>query len=173
MPLCTAADGELYTCGANDSGQLGVKGGGGGAAAGGSSSTEGTAPPVRVDALDVYKVVHAAYGEGHALAVTDGVSEMNDCHTVMCLLQVISLVALMVMARIYLFCKQGVGRLMAPCLGQWRLCAWLSSSSALALNFVAIGTTVMHLNGVIYLRHHQTCSHVIVFTACCAKDISW
>jgi alpha-tubulin suppressor-like RCC1 family protein len=53
-----AADGELYTCGSNESGQLGVKG------------LETATQPVRVGALDTYTITHVACGRGHTVAVT-------------------------------------------------------------------------------------------------------
>ena len=80
--LSPADDGEAFTTGANDDGQLGTNlkaeaaqpsqqqprslsgltPGGGGS---GSSSL-----PVRVKALDLYKVQHAAAGQSHMLTVT-------------------------------------------------------------------------------------------------------
>ncbi|GAQ89192.1 Putative ubiquitin-protein ligase [Klebsormidium nitens] len=53
------SDGELYTSGSNDTGQLGVKG------------RESAAEPVRVAALDTYTITHVACGRGHTVAVTD------------------------------------------------------------------------------------------------------
>lgn len=50
-------DGELFTAGDNQNGQLGNK--------------HSSGSVTRVDALDLYKIKHASYGQAHALAVTD------------------------------------------------------------------------------------------------------
>eukprot|EP00798_Chlamydomonas_sp_ICE-L_P014653 gene14653-20687_t len=54
-------DGELYAAGNNDFGQLGCRG----------RQAPLDAGPMRVEALDLYKVRHSASGQNHTLAVTD------------------------------------------------------------------------------------------------------
>lgn len=54
-----AGDGELYTTGSNDAGQLGLKG------------PEGALEPLRVSALEMHNVHSVACGQGHMLAVID------------------------------------------------------------------------------------------------------
>lgn len=54
-----AGDGELYTTGSNDAGQLGVKG------------REVALEPIRVSALEMNNVHSVACGQGHMLAVVD------------------------------------------------------------------------------------------------------
>ena len=53
----------MYTVGNNDYGQLGNR------------SHVGSSTPVRVNALDLHKVTHAAYGQNHCLAITEQVCE--------------------------------------------------------------------------------------------------
>ena len=52
-------DGDLYTCGSNEAGQLGRKKG--------DPCTTAT----RVDALDNFSMQHVACGEAHTLAIVD------------------------------------------------------------------------------------------------------
>lgn len=67
----------MYTAGSNDNGQLGTKitrtpsmqAGGGAAAVPPDCSWK----PLRVNALDLYKVQHASAGQSHVLAVTEQV----------------------------------------------------------------------------------------------------
>lgn len=54
-----AGEGELYTSGSNDAGQLGVKG------------RDLALEPVRVSALEMHNVHSVACGEGHMIAVID------------------------------------------------------------------------------------------------------
>lgn len=64
--LCIVpGDGELYMCGANDSGQLGVKAG--------LHQEGGVAVPARVTSLDLHKVTALAVGQGHSLALLEQV----------------------------------------------------------------------------------------------------
>ena len=82
--LTFVEDGEAYTCGINEDGQLGnpklappsapPSGAGG---VGDLVSAPDPSPypdPVRVQALDLYKVHHTAAGQSHAIAVTEQVS---------------------------------------------------------------------------------------------------
>ena len=57
----------MYTVGNNDYGQLGNR------------SHVGSSTPVRVNALDLHKVTHAAYGQNHCLAITEQVCEHVRC----------------------------------------------------------------------------------------------
>lgn len=54
-----AGDGDLFTCGSNDAGQLGSRKG------------VGAATASRVEALDAFNVQHVACGESHMLAIVD------------------------------------------------------------------------------------------------------
>lgn len=56
--VCDPDEGEIYTTGSNDSGQLGVRG------------QEGHVVPMRVAALDTHIVTHIACGSTHTVAVT-------------------------------------------------------------------------------------------------------
>lgn len=55
-------DGELYTCGSNENGQLGSRP---------QAASEMRPAPGRVTALESHRVVHAACGQGHTVAVLD------------------------------------------------------------------------------------------------------
>lgn len=60
QPKCWhAADGELFTVGANDSHQLGTK------------AAEAELSLIRVEPLESHTVQHIAVGEGHMLAIVD------------------------------------------------------------------------------------------------------
>lgn len=85
-----AGDGDLLTCGANDNGQLGVKG------------RECSSAPIRVAALDAVSVHHVAMGLSHTVAVvgdgmpaTWGANELGQlgavCHPKSCGRALISL----------------------------------------------------------------------------------
>lgn len=55
-------DGEVYVMGTNDHGQLGSK----------QKAT--SISPMRVQALDMYQLVHMAIGQVHMLAITEKVT---------------------------------------------------------------------------------------------------